>query len=57
MDGYKVVVYRLTPKEPDQHGYSREDYEQVYEQKVEKLDLVGLVATVNGLSPSYRVGS
>ena len=50
MTGYKVLVFRITDKSSDDtSSYCRENSDQLYEQKVERLDLQQLIAVVNGL--------
>lgn len=51
MNGYKITVYKLADKEEEGKG-TRESSEELYEQKVESLDMKALIAVVNGLSKS-----
>lgn len=49
MNGFRIMVYRLTDKDEGEKG-TRESSEEVYEQKVESLDMQALIGVVNGLS-------
>lgn len=51
MDGYKICVYKITTnKDIDSSCYGREGQEEIYEQKVEELNLKNVIAVVNGLN-------
>jgi len=43
---YKVLVYKVN--QPDEKGYSRD--EQIFEQKVDRLDIRKIIAAVNDFS-------
>ena len=54
MEGYKVTVERVTERKDGKEGdFSNPRFkeETVYEQRVEKLDILAVIRAVNGVEP------
>lgn len=54
MEGYKVTIERTTPRDGGKEGdFSNPPWktETVYEQQVEKLDILAVIRAVNGVEP------
>jgi len=56
MNGYMVTVHKIIELPEQQNArYPDERKETIFEQRLDDLDMVALVAVLNGLNPTYRI--